>query len=338
MGENSITNSLDFQTMMHPIPLRAKLSNDDYFIWGASMVKGKEGNYHLFYSRWPKSKGFQAWVTDSEIAHAVAKDSLGPYHFVDVALPARGKKYWDGLCTHNPTVHKFDNKYYLYYMGNTGNGVNTEGLNWIHRNNQRIGVAVSNSPNGPWKRFNKPLIDTSPDSTAMDALCVSNPSITPRPDGGYLMVYKAVGKKRKLPFGGPVVHMVATSQNPTGPFKKYDKPIFTVKNSDFPAEDPSIWWEGGNYWAIIKDQHGAFTGAGRSLALFKSSDGFTWNVADYPLVSKLNIHWADGNVQKLNSLERPQIWLDEKGEPKILFLAATMDRKTNSFNVHIPLK
>ncbi len=32
------------------------------------------------------------------------------------------------------------------------------------------------------------------------------------------MVYKAVGMKRELPWGGSVVHLVATSDSPAGPF------------------------------------------------------------------------------------------------------------------------
>ncbi|MGB5666513.1 MAG: hypothetical protein WBM53_06680 [Maribacter sp.] len=85
-------------------------------------------------------------------------------------------------------------------MGNTGDGEvvsipGKEKLNWVHRNNQRIGVVVANNPKGPWKRFNKPVMDISQDSTALDALMTSNPSVRQRPDGSILMVYKAVGKR-----------------------------------------------------------------------------------------------------------------------------------------------
>ena len=30
--------------------------SEDYFNWGGSILKGEDGMYHLFYSRWPKSK------------------------------------------------------------------------------------------------------------------------------------------------------------------------------------------------------------------------------------------------------------------------------------------
>ncbi|WP_332368420.1 glycoside hydrolase family protein [Spirosoma telluris] len=227
---------LNIQAMLQPVPTTAVMSDSAYFIWCGTMVRGKDGICHLYYSRWRRELGFNAWVTHSEVAHATATDPLGPYVFQDVALPARGSQFWDGLCTHNPTVHEFNGKYYLYYMGNTGDGKNMKTLNFVHRNNQRIGVAVADSPGGPWIRTDTPLIDVSPDSTAPDALLTSNPSITQRPDGGFLMVYKAVGKKRPGVFGGPVVHMVATSNSPTGPFTKYPQPYLMPKARTSPLK------------------------------------------------------------------------------------------------------
>ncbi len=326
----------DFSKMIKPVPLTAKFEDPGFIVWCGTMVRDDAGKCHLFYSRWPKELGHYAWVTHSEVAHAVADSPFGPYKFVDVALPARGAQFWDGLCTHNPTVMKFGKKYYLYYMGNTGDGKPSKSLNWSHRNNQRIGVAVADSPAGPWTRMDKPLIDSTPGFH--DALCLANPSVTQRPDGGYLMVYKAVADKGKKPFGGPVVHVVATSDSPTGPFKKMPDPVFTAEGSSFAAEDPFIWRGPDRYWAVVKDFKGSFTKAGTSLALFESADGFKWKPAAHPLVSTLELKYADGSVAKLMKLERPQILL-ENGEPAVLFCAASPEGKLEeSFNVQIPLK
>ncbi len=332
-----------FQLKLGSPPLQAKFEDKKWSIWGGSIVKGDDGLYHMYYSRWEKSLGW-AWVTDSEIAHATSTNLFGPFKHKDVALPARGKDYWDGLCTHNPTIHKFGDKYYLYYMGNTGDGEvpSSPGnliLNPIHRNNQRIGVAIADNPNGPWQRFDEPLIDVTKDEDALDALLVNNPSITQRPDGGFLMVYKAVGKKRPGIWGGPVVHCVATSDSPTGPFKKYDQPIFQAKGHVFPAEDPFIWYQNGKFQAIVKDMHGAFTDANRSLVLFDSEDGFDWKLSDNPLLAEMEINWADGNKQKVLHLERPQLYL-EGGIPKALVCASDImdeDSVLQSFNVQIPI-
>ena len=81
---------LDFQRMLKPVPRTAVLSDSAYFIWCGTMVQGKDGLFHLYYSRWKKELGFNAWVTHSEVAHATSRKALGPFSFKDVVLPARG--------------------------------------------------------------------------------------------------------------------------------------------------------------------------------------------------------------------------------------------------------
>lgn len=332
---------LNFNTAMGRVGKNSVFENDSLFTWGASPVKGEDGKYHLFYSRWHKRYSFNAWVTHSEIAHAVSDKPFGPYKFSGVALPARGAQYWDGHYTHNPHIHRFDGKYYLYYTGNFGDGINIQNaLNWTHRNNQRIGVAISDSPYGPWKRSDKPLIDVSSTPDAHDALMMANPSVTRMHDGRYLMVYKAVAKRKPMPGGGPVVHLCAVADKPDGPFVKMNKPVFTVEGSHFPAEDPYIWYQGNCYYAIVKDMFGEFTKHGQSLALFYSTDGFDWKPAKNVLVSTLQYKNSKGRVVKLSHMERPQL-LIKNGVPRALFLACDSleDGKVkHTFNIHVPLK
>jgi len=343
--------ALNINEMMQPVPVSAKLTDDGYMVWGTSMVKSHiDGKYHVFYSRWPIETGFKSWVTHSEIAHGVSETPFGPFTFVDIPLPERGTDFWDGSCTHNPTIKYFEGKYYLYYMGNTGDKRIPEGrsnggevpteepLNWLHRNNQRIGVAVADNPNGPWTRKDIPLINASSDNSAPDALLVSNPTVTNKIGGGYLMVYKCVGKKLPLPFGGPVGILTATSDKPDGPFTKQLKPIFTTKdeNNHFPAEDPFIWTGKDRYYAIVKDMNGAFTDVSRSCALFVSKNGMDWEPAQNPFVTKLEILWEAGERQQVKHLERPQLLL-HNDEPAVLLFAATNDYE-DVFNIQIPLK
>ncbi len=312
-------------------------------VWGASMVKGEDGLYHIFYSRWPKAMHW-AWVTDSEIAHAVSSSPYGPFEFKDVTLPRRGKEYWDGWCTHNPTIHKFDGKYYLYYMGNTGDGDNPcvkgrDKINWQHRNNQRIGVAVADNPYGPWKRFDKPLIDVSSDPEAYDCLVTSNPSFCRMEDGRYLLIYKSVGTKFPLPNGGPVTHMCAVSDSPTGPFVKREGLVFYIEGERFPAEDPYIWYGDGRYHAIVKCIKTEGNKRLFSLVQYESEDGFDWKLSKDALVSEREYTRKDGTHFKLDHLERPQVFF-ENGEPTVLLCAADTldsDRVRHSWNVQIPL-
>ncbi|MEM9674569.1 MAG: glycoside hydrolase family protein [Bacteroidota bacterium] len=344
VAENPTTIE-DYKIEFGKVSRESVFINDSLSIWGGSLVKGEDGLYHMYYSRWPKRLGW-AWVTDSEIAHAVAESPFGPFEFKDVALGRTSKEEWDGWCTHNPIVHKFGDKYYLYYMGNTGEGevVSSPGqptLNWQHRNNQRIGVAVAESPDGPWQRFDEPVLDiTHDDSLAHDALMTSNPSVCQRPDGGYLMVYKAVGKKFPTPNGGPIVHMIATSDSPTGPFKKHSEPTFTFEGERFPAEDPYIWYQDGKYRAIVKRIKHEGNQRLFSLVHYDSEDGFDWQPAKHFEISERIFTWEDGKTQQFDHLERPQVFM-ENGEPVALLCAAdTIDSNNvrHSFNVQIPLK
>lgn len=314
-------------------------------VWGGTLAKGEDGLYHMYYSRWPKNIGWE-WVNYSEIAHATAPSPFGPFTFHDVALADRGPEHWDGSTTHNPTILKIKGKYYLYHMGNTGDKkiVSVPGkakINWMHRNNQRIGVAVADNPNGPWTRLDTPVLDINhEDENAYDALMTSNPSVCEMADGKILMVYKAVGKKHKLPAGGPVVHMVAIADSPTGPFKKFPDPVFVFPGERFPAEDPYIWYQDGKYRAIVKRIK--FEGKKRlfSLVHYDSEDGITWNKGKYFDISDKTVTWEDGSTTKFDHLERPQVFI-ENGEPVALLCAAdTIDVNNvrHSFNIQIPLK
>ena len=338
-----VPHSSDYKIAFGKVSKTAVFESDTKSIWGGSLVKGEDGLYHMFYSRWDKKIGWE-WVNYSEIAHATSTSPFGPFTFKDVALPMRAHSKWDGTTTHNPTIHKIKGKYYLYYMGNTGDLkiVSSPGkprLNWVHRNNQRIGVAVADNPNGPWKRFDKPVLDITNDKNAHDALMTSNPSVCEMADGKILMVYKAVGLKNKLPGGGPVVHMVAIADSPTGEFKKFPNPVFTFKGERFPAEDPYIWYQDGKYRAIVKRIKHEGKKRVFSLVHYDSKDGIAWNKAKNFEISDRTVTWEDGTTTKFDHLERPQVFI-ENGKPVALLCAAdTIDENNvrHSLNIQIPL-
>lgn len=337
-AKSATTAIPDFTKLIQPLRDTSVFSDPDYNIWCGSVVEGKDGKFHMFYSRWPLATGHNGWVTHSEIARAVSDSPYGPFTHADVVLPERDRSFWDGACTHNPTVVQIGDKYYLYYMGNTGDREPTPHLNWQHRNNQRIGVAVADSPEGPWTRFDEPLIDVSDEAGAPDALMTSNPSVTVKPNGEILMIYKAVAKRGPMPFGGPVVHLAATADSPLGPFTKHPEEIFTGNGEFFAAEDPFIWHDGERFLAIVKDMEGHFTGVNPSMALFVSDNGITgWKPAPQILVSGLQVARADGSKWNLKKLERPQL-LFKNGQPIVLYCAAgdTWDL-SKTFNLAIPL-
>jgi hypothetical protein len=321
--------------------LTAKFAEPGYFVWCGAPTKGADGKYHLYYSRWPVSKGFApGWAIWSEIAYAVADKPDGPYKHVNLALPPRGRQFWDGMVTHNPNVLQLGSKFYLFYMGNTGDSKSYP----MHRNNQRVGVAVADRPEGPWRRFDKPIIDVSPDKTAFDSLCVTNPAAAVRPDGGILLIYKAVEIAEGKPMGGRVRHGAALADTPEGPYTKAGSHVFeaegdTSKTWMF-AEDPFVWYSsrfGNCYYAVARDVVGKFTGAKGGIALFRSGDGLHWKPAAHPKVLGDRFLRADGTVNTTR-VERPVVLL-ENGVPTYLFGAADgyLPQGRISSNIQIPL-
>lgn len=318
-----------FSSFIRPIPPTARFALPGYYVWCGTMTRTPDGICHLFFSMWPQALSFNAWVTHSQVGYATAKDPLGPYQFVGMAVEGRGGSAWDAEAIHNPTILHMDGKYYLYYVGNYGGGDW-----WIHRNHQRVGVAVADHPAGPWRRFDRPLIDVTPGN--WDHLITTNPSVTATPDGRFMMIYKTV-TEGPMPFGGKVLHAVAFSDSPTGPFIKHPEPIFTHTSAKFPAEDPNVFYYRDRYYAVLKDMEGYFTGAGRSLAIFESRNGLQWTPAEHPLVSDLSLRLTDGHIEKVHYLERPNIYF-ENGQPTVLFCAVAPDYPpTHTFNVQIPL-
>jgi hypothetical protein len=139
------------------------------------------------------------------------------------------------------------------------------------------------------------------------------------------------------PFGGPVVHLTAIAETPDGPFVKQNKPIFTAQDVDFPTEDPFVWFQEGNYLAIVRDVVGKFTGDEGAWALMESKNGTDWQPAKQPKVIGSTFYW-EGGIPSSSKLERPCLYL-ENDVPAYLYGATRADKaQTLTFNVAVPLK
>lgn len=143
-GENKPELTLEQRLEYSGVAVR----EEGWHIWGSSPVIGPDGDVHLFVARWPVSAKFDpGWRTHSQIAHYVSSGPEGPFRFSDVALAGTESETWDRYGIHNPAIHKVGNKYVLLYIGNTGLKE--------HPANQRIGMALSDSPYGPWKKVGR---------------------------------------------------------------------------------------------------------------------------------------------------------------------------------------
>ena len=351
-ANSSTTNdSLDFtQLIPNTLPRTATFRQPGWCLWDPCIVNGGDGKFYLFYSRWPTKLGYDAWCTHAEIAFATATKAAGPYEFQGVALPSRGGNFWDGHSVFNTDVVRIGGKFYLYYTGNRGTTnwtaeraipMSSEEW-WTHRNNQRIGVAVANSPRGPWQRFDQPLIDVGKN---FGQTIINVPNLVIRPDGGFRLYYKTLGEGPGK-FGSGVFHFGADADSPLGPFVRYPEPMVN-KNKLLPEvkkpfvfhiDDYFEWVQDGRYYAIVKDHDAPFlTKYGRSLLLFESPDGRSWKPSKHALVKDFSIRWDDGSKQNFSRLEMPKL-LFENDRPKILSLAALPENAMESFLVFVPLK
>ena len=128
---------MDFKKRMGNITENSVFKMDGFFVWCGTIAKGADGKYYLYFSFWPKGGDFNHdWVICSKIGYAVSDNPYGGFEYCGIALDSGTG--WDSGCVHNPAIIRHNGKYYMYYMGNHGNGEY-----WEHRNNQRIGVAIS---------------------------------------------------------------------------------------------------------------------------------------------------------------------------------------------------
>lgn len=327
----------DFHSRLMPAPLKGGLRLEGFWVWCGSVIKGDDGKYHMFASRWPNSTPFSPyWLTNSEIVHAVSNTPEGPYEFSDVALPPRGAEFWDGQMTHNPAIRKYDDTYLLYYTGTTYKGARpsatnpvgeTDALKLEAHQGERIGLATAKSPYGPWQRLDKPILDVVPNS--WEQYLVSNAAPVVMKDGRVMLYYKGVEKLRVNAIG------LAMAACPTCEYKRVSaQPL----NMGIGAEDPFIWQEDGKFKALMLDTDRRYS-PDKEIFYAVSDDGRRWRVPRQAIAVSREVLWADGTRKRMNSTERPHV-LIENGKPTHVFFATgeTVSGKRYTWNMVIPLK
>ncbi len=339
---------LDFTQLLPETFAKANvIEYDDYNNWGTNIVKGKDGKYHAIYSRWPKSRGHMAWVTHSEVAHAVSDKLEGPYVFKDLALPPRGREFWDGDVTHNPHLLEYKGKYYLYHMGNRGSGYWDSTPDdqkplikdkewWVNRNNQRVGLAIADDINGPWRRSSTPLID-------IDSTCImtSTPTISIRPDGKFLLAYKYVQPGDPKKGKGRVIHVTCLGDSPEGPFVRTNRPFITHPTASFAIDDHVEWYEDGRYYCIAKDSRGVMSeyGEGATLLFVSDEEGLDWRASEnYLVLSPGLLKYDDGSqVVCHRTADMPKLYFED-GRLKALIFATLPKNSDDSFVTIVPIR
>jgi hypothetical protein len=330
--QKSFQDDIYLDELIRPLSPENIFISEGYFNWGGSIIREKDGLYHLFYSRWKSEYQFTGWLLYSEVAHAVSTSPAGPWEYHSTALKGRGKGHWDAITAHNPKIKYFGGKYYLYYVStNMGDKEYTEEElvetavtgyshpNWsILRPNQRTGVAVSGSIYGPWERFPNTLIEPSGPISTLTV----NPAIAQGADSLYYLIVKGDKPNEERFIRNQAI---AIGEHPEGPFEMQGKPVIDYMDT----EDMSIWYDPSR-----KRFYGIFHSTEGFIGLVTSADGINWEKAKgYKGIPK-QLAMMDGTTLAPLRLERPFIY-QENNELKVLCLAAK--EENTSFTIFVPL-
>ncbi|MBI3987548.1 MAG: glycoside hydrolase family protein [Lentisphaerae bacterium] len=332
-----------FLQRLLPAPIGGGFRREDAWIWCGSVLRDSNGLCHMFASLWEKTVPFSPnWLTNSRIVHAVSPHPEQPFRYRGDVFPPRGGGFWDGMMTHNPSIHKYGDTYLLFYTGTTydaarpaaGTPVSPE-LARQARRNQRIGLATAPSLDGPWRRSDAPCLDVR--EGHWDRLLTTNPAPCVLDDGRILLLYKSTSADT-----APIQYGVAMAASPGAPFERLgpDGPI-VFGDAGIAYEDAYVWRQEGLFHMLFNDMTGKLTGEDHAGAQARSNDGIHWRLHDSPKAYSRTLRWTDGAVTTQGSLERPQLLFHE-GKPTHLF-AATADgpggwqRACHTWNMVIPL-
>jgi len=241
--------------------------------WDGQIIKGPDGRYHLFASRWDQARGHNGWF-GSKAVHAVSDKLTGPY--VDQGLCWPGDQGGKG---HNVTALVLPDGRYAVVISETRPGT----------------VFVSASLDGPWTRLGLIQVATN-EFTPLGRM--SNVSMMVRPDGRFEIV----------PRSGAIL---ISTNGVLGPYVVQGPSIYPTiaglpKHGLNHFEDPVVWYSGGCYHIVVNNW------SDRRAFHLTSADGITgWKyqgVAYDP--TQDFVRYTDGTVNHWNKLERPGIYLE----------------------------
>jgi hypothetical protein len=180
--------------------------------WDGQIIKGPDGKFNMFASRWDQAKGHNGWWSSCAV-HAVSDSPTGPYLDKGLCWPDN-----QGGKGHNVTALVLPDGRFAVVVSETRNG----------------DVFVSKSLDGPWEQLGSITVAGQPKWHA------SNVSLMLRPDGGFEIVARSGeilistnGVLGPYQLQGPSIYPSMSG------LPKYN------------LEDPVIWFSGGLYHIVV---------------------------------------------------------------------------------------
>jgi len=198
--------------------------------------------YYVYYTKIPdaKPKYWGAGYWGASVWCASSEDEGFSWTEVGEMLRVGEKGKWDSQAVFTPNILSAKGKYYLFYTGVKPTPGNADGE--FENNNltdiTAIGIAVSDTPTGPFKRISEePILKVSVEPEKFDSYRVDDAALLHR-NGLYWLYYK--GRSLASGHGGPAHTCmgVASSKNPEGPYTKLGKEILQK------SHEVMIWPQG----------------------------------------------------------------------------------------------
>lgn len=199
------------------------------------------GVYYVYYTKVVgQASGY--W---GDMWYATSKDGF-KWQESGPVLGLGNKDKFDSQAVFSPNIIKVKKQYYLFYTGVKPTLGRTDG---VFENNSTtditaLGLAVSNNPNGPFKRISEdPILEVSNNAEDFDSFRIDDAAVLFK-NGEYLLYYK--GRSRYHGKVGPRYTQmgVALCAKPEGPFIKHGKPLLAQ------SHEVLIWKQGKGVAAL----------------------------------------------------------------------------------------
>lgn len=201
-----------------------------------------DDTYYVYYTKiYGRAPGY--WGT---IWYATSTDEGYTWTEQGEILGLGAKGTFDSQATFTPNILYANGQYYLYYTGvkpTPGNEMG-EFENNSTTDITAIGLAISDSPDGPFSRMSDgSILKVSPEPENFDSYRVDDAVLFYR-NGLYWLYYK--GRSRVQGEKGPAHTQmgVAFSKYPEGPFEKFDTPLLSK------CHEVMLWQEGSGIAAL----------------------------------------------------------------------------------------
>lgn len=301
-----------------------------YYYWDGKIIPSPDGKYYLFADRWAGSTGFGNWV-NSETIYAVSDALLGPYTDKGYAFN-NGPNAQDPHKGHNASACVLlDGTYCLY-------------VNEI----VPFTIFTSTSLAGPWTPCPNPtgeLIQTNGVTVNFvsggDSHMDSNVSLVVRPDGNFEIIQRhgvialsTAGICGPYKVQQPSNTYPSNQQPPSGLPSIYPNrqkhtsddsyAPSTVESTYVLAEDPVIWYSGGQYHVLYDYPDDR---VGYHLTSLDGIHNWTDQGLAYdPRMAKQLFSTTDGTVDNWFKMERPGVVMENSHITHFTFAVSDVDK------------